>query len=119
PGVAGGVGIDDGPQRQVGATERLAQRDDHVARLEGPARRAGEQRREQEEVRVVDERDTRAGGRKLALERSGGVQAAVAPARDDHVPRHGRTVHVWSPAARVPAVALPLAGPYTSGPPPP
>ena len=94
------VGADHGAEAQVGAPQRLTQRHDDVARLERPARRAGQQRREQEEVRVVDERDPRAVGWELALERARGVEAAEAPARDDDMPGHQPTLPMSSSTAR-------------------
>ena len=52
----------DAPEAQVGPLELLAQRHDDVARLERAGRGAGQQRRVEHEVDVVDERDARACG---------------------------------------------------------
>jgi len=72
--------------------ERLAQRDDDVARLEPAAGRAGQKRRVEEEVRVVDDGDPRAAAWELALEGPRAVEAAVAPSGDDDVPGDEPTI---------------------------
>jgi peptidoglycan/xylan/chitin deacetylase (PgdA/CDA1 family) len=82
----GGAG--DLAEAQVGVLQRLAQRDDDVARLQRAAGRPWQQRRVEHEVDVVDERDARAVRRQDALERPGCVEAAEAAARDDDVPGH-------------------------------
>ena len=55
-----GVATDDRAEPQVRALELLAQRHDDVPRLQRAAGGAGQQRRVEHEVDVVDERDPRA-----------------------------------------------------------
>ena len=54
-----GSWADDRAQPQVGALEDLAQRRDHVPRLQRPRRRLGQERRVEHEVDVVDQRQPR------------------------------------------------------------
>ena len=93
--------------------ELLAQRDDDVARLERPAGGAGQQRRVEHEVDVVDQRDVRAVGGELAFEAARDRQAAEAAAEDEHVPGHGGPrlpVGAGSPTTRPRCAARPRAG---------
>jgi hypothetical protein len=73
---------------ELRALECGAQRDYDVARVERRACCAGEQRRVEHVVRVVDERHARAPAREDAFERARGVEAAEAASRDHHLPRH-------------------------------
>jgi len=57
-----------------------------VARLEGAGRRLREERRVEEEVDVVDERDAGALAGQQAFERAGRVEAAEPASRYDDVP---------------------------------
>jgi hypothetical protein len=82
------VGARDIPDEQIGASQLRAQRDDHVARIEGGAGCSREKRRVEHEVGVVDERDASAANGGDPLERASGVEAAEAAARDDDARGH-------------------------------
>ncbi len=70
----------------------LAERDDDVARLQGAGGRAGQQRRVEHEVDVVDEDQLRRLLREDPLELAGCVRPREAPSGDDDVVSHGVTV---------------------------
>ena len=83
------VAPDHDAQPQMRLLEHVAQRGDDVARLEHAGRRLGQERRVEQEVDVVDERDARALARHRALELAGRVEAAEPATGDDDVPGHG------------------------------
>ena len=65
-----------------------------MARIQRRARGAGQERRVQHEVGIVDERDEGALLGRDALERASGVEAAEAAARDHYPPAHAD--RIWS-----------------------
>ena len=79
----------DRPEAQVGAAEDVAQRRDHVARLQRPGRRLGQKRRVEQEVDVVDEHQPRRLLGHQPLQLAGGVGAAEPTTGYDDVPGHG------------------------------
>jgi hypothetical protein len=82
----------DAPEPQVGALELLAQRHNDMARLQCAGRGTRQQRREQEEVDVTDERHPGVVRRQQSLQGAGGVETSEAAAGDHHVPGHARTL---------------------------
>ena len=82
------IAADRGPQPELRLLEDVAKRRDHVPRLERPRRGLRQERRVEQEVDVVDERDAGARAGHRALQLSGGVQAAEAATGDDDVPGH-------------------------------
>ncbi len=70
--------------------ELLAQRHDHVTRLQGAGGGSRQQRRIEKEVDVGDQQDAGAVARQAALETARRVQPAESPAGDHHVVRHRR-----------------------------
>ena len=86
--AGGGVVGGDRAQPEVGALEDLPQRGDHVARLQQPGRRLGQERRVEDEIDVVDEHQPRRLLRQQVLQLPGTVGAREATTGDHHVPGH-------------------------------
>ena len=78
----------DGAQAQVGALEEVAQRRDHVARLERARRGLRQQRRVEQEVDVVDEDQPGRLLRQQPLELASGVRPRESSPGDDDVLSH-------------------------------
>jgi hypothetical protein len=77
-----------GTEPQIGSPEHVAQRRDHVPRLEGARRGLRQERRVQQEVDVVDEDQPRRLARDQALELPRRRRSAEPTTHDDHVPGH-------------------------------
>ena len=84
-----------------------------MPRLQRAGSRAGEQRRPEEVVDVVDEGDARAAGGQGPLERASAMEAAEAASGDHDVRAHPRAP---TPIPRTEKVAGASSGPFpTSG----
>ncbi len=86
--AGGGIVCVDLAQPQIGPPEDLAQRRDHVPRLERPGRRLRQERRVEHEVDVVDEDEPGRLPRHDPLELPRRHRATETPTGDDDVPSH-------------------------------
>ncbi len=82
----------DRAQPEICALEHVAQRRDHVARLQGSSGGLGQERRVEQEVDVVDERQPRRLLRHQLLQTPGGMGSTEATTGYDDIPGHAPTI---------------------------
>jgi hypothetical protein len=75
-------------EAQIGSAQDVAQRGHHVARLQRPGRRLGQERRVEQEIDVVDQHQARRLARHQPLHLAGRGGAAEPTTRYDDVPGH-------------------------------